>query len=67
MAPNEFHEVSDVEADEAIKFCEKAIPHNELLGRVLRNIYKRLQILEKENASFKEELEKLKPKRKARE
>jgi hypothetical protein len=64
---SQFHAVTDAEADEAIRFCEKAIPHNELIGRTLRNIYARLQRLEKENASFKDELEQLRAKRKARE
>ena len=63
MASNEFHEVTNAEADEAIEFCKKAIPHNELIGRALRNIYGRLQVLERENAALKEELQLLKQKR----
>ena len=55
MAENEFHEISDVEADQAMETCKKAIPNNELIGRVLRNMYKRLQVLEKENASVAKE------------
>jgi hypothetical protein len=62
----QFHTVTNAEADEAVAFCEKAIPHNELIGRVLRNFYGRLQLLENENVSLKEELAQLKQKWKAR-
>jgi hypothetical protein len=44
----EFHEVSNQEADEIIKICKHAVPHNEAIGRVLRNIYSRLKTAEKE-------------------
>lgn len=68
LASNELHGVSDAETDEAIEFCKKMIPHNELIGRVLRNMYARLQVLEKECASLKDELQQLKLKKgKARE
>ena len=40
------HEVDDTEADAVIEFASKAIPHNEMLGRVIRNMYKRIQQLE---------------------
>jgi hypothetical protein len=42
------HEVDDNEADVVIEFCSRAIPHNEMLGRVVRNMYKRIQQLETE-------------------
>jgi len=54
----EFHEVSDKEADAIVEACKHAIPHNEWLGRVIRNMYGRLQSLEKEVADLKK-----KPKR----
>jgi hypothetical protein len=58
----EFHEVSDAEADACIESCRHAIPINELIGRVLRNMYARLQTLERENKSLKDELSQLKAK-----
>jgi hypothetical protein len=63
LTENEFHEVTNAEADEAIEFCKTAIPHNELIGRTLRNIYSRIQTLEKENACLKETLQLLSQKR----
>ena len=30
------------------EYCKHAIPHNEMLGRLIRNMYGRLQALEKE-------------------
>jgi hypothetical protein len=41
-----FHDVGDEEADEAIESMQHSIPHNEAIGRVLRNVYGRLQKLE---------------------
>jgi len=49
----EFHVVSDAEADEIIEGMKHVIPHNEWLGRLLRNMYLRLQALEKEVADLK--------------
>jgi hypothetical protein len=63
LTENEFHEVTNTEADQAIEFCKSAIPHNELIGRILRNIYSRIQALEKENACLKEALQLLSQKR----
>lgn len=54
----EFHEVGNAEADAVIEACKHGIPHNEAIGRVLRNIYGRLQAAEKEIAELKK-----KPKR----
>jgi hypothetical protein len=45
-AEGKLHEVDDVEADAVIDFAGRAIPHNEMLGRVVRNMYKRIQQLE---------------------
>ncbi len=45
-AEGKLHEVDDVEADAVIEFASRAIPHNEMLGRVIRNMYKRIQELE---------------------
>ncbi len=49
----EFHEVCDAEADDIVEVCKHAIPHNEWLGRLVRNMYGRLQILEKEVSELK--------------
>ena len=45
-AVGRLHEVDDAEADEVIEFASRAIPHNEMLGRVVRNMYKRIVQLE---------------------
>jgi hypothetical protein len=45
-AEGKLHEVDDVEADAVIEFASRAIPHNEMLGRVVRNMYKRIEQLE---------------------
>lgn len=45
-AEGKLHEVDDAEADAVIEFASRAIPHNEMLGRVVRNMYKRIQVLE---------------------
>ena len=45
-ATGKLHEVDDAEADAVIEFANRAIPHNEMLGRVIRNMYKRIQQLE---------------------
>ncbi|MCL5949515.1 MAG: hypothetical protein M1490_03450 [Candidatus Bathyarchaeota archaeon] len=45
-AEGKLHEVDDAEADAVIEFVSRAIPHNEMLGRVIRNMYKRIQHLE---------------------
>lgn len=52
----EFHKVDNAEADAVIEVCKHAIPHNEAIGRVLRNIYGRLQVAEKEIAELKKKL-----------
>ena len=44
----ELHTVDDAEADAVFEYCKHAIPHNEMLGRLIRNMYGRLQALEKE-------------------
>jgi hypothetical protein len=49
----EFHEVDNAETDAAIEACKHMIPHNELIGRVLRNMYRRLQVAEMELAEAK--------------
>ena len=41
-----FHEVGDEEADKVIESMQHSIPHNEAIGRILRNMYSRLQKLE---------------------
>jgi len=49
----EFHDVGDAEADAIVEACKHAIPHNEWLGRLVRNMYGRIQSLEKEVADLK--------------
>jgi hypothetical protein len=52
-AKGEFHVVGDAEADEIVEALKHAIPHNEWLGRVVRNMYGRIQSLEREVAELK--------------
>ena len=52
-AKSEFHVVGDAEADEIVEALKHAIPHNEWIGRLLRNMYPRLQTLEKEVVELK--------------
>jgi hypothetical protein len=59
----EFHAVDNAEADAAIEAIKHAIPINELIGRVLRNIYPRLQAAEQKAADLETEVKKLKTKR----
>ena len=47
-ADGEFHAVDDAEADAVIEASSHAIMHNEALGRVIRNMYRRIQVLEKQ-------------------
>ncbi len=49
----EFHEVGDKEADDIVEACKHAIPHNEWLGRLVRNMYGHIQKLEHEVAELK--------------
>jgi hypothetical protein len=49
----EFHEVDNVEADAVIEACGHVIPHNEAVGRLVRNMYGRIQKLEQEVADLK--------------
>ncbi len=53
-AMEKLHEVNDTEADSVIEYASTAIPHNEMLGRVIRNMYKRIQQLEAEVKNLKE-------------
>lgn len=51
-AQGEFHAVDNAEADAVIEVCKHALLHNEAIGRVLRNMYGRIQALEKEVAEL---------------
>lgn len=53
QGPDELHVVDNAEADAVFEYCKRAIPHNEMLGRIVRNMYLRLQALEKEVAAQK--------------
>lgn len=48
-----FHVVDNAEANAVIAACEHAILHNEAICRVLRNMYRRLQVAEAELAELK--------------
>ena len=50
---NELHSVDNGEANEVFEYCKHAIPHNEMLSRIVRNMYGRLQVLEKEIGELK--------------
>jgi hypothetical protein len=52
-AEGKFHAVDDAEADAVIEASSHAILHNEALGRVIRNMYGRIQSLEAEVADLK--------------
>ena len=49
----ELHTVDDAEADAVFEYCKHAIPHNEMISRLIRNMYRRLQVLEIEVAALK--------------
>jgi uncharacterized small protein (DUF1192 family) len=52
-AEGKLHVVDDAEADAVIEYASRAIPHNEMLSRVVRNMYRRIQVLEAEVAALK--------------
>jgi hypothetical protein len=52
-AEGKFHVVDDAEADAVIEASTHMILHSEAIGRVLRNMYGRIQSLEKEVADLK--------------
>ena len=45
---NELHEVGNAEAEDVYNYAKHAIPHNEMLSRLIRNHHLRIQALEKE-------------------
>jgi hypothetical protein len=53
----ELHTVDNAEADAVFEYCKHAIPHNEMLGRLIRNMYGRLQVLEKEVVALKKAIQ----------
>jgi hypothetical protein len=59
-AQGNLHEVDNAEADQAYEDIKHMIPHNVMIGNLLRNIYPRLLALEKENKSLKKEVAALK-------
>ena len=64
-AEGKFHVVDDAEADAVIEASSHMILHSEAIGRVLRNIYGRLQTVEKTLADLEasKKLKAVKPKR----
>ena len=59
-AQGNLHEVDDAEADQTYEDIKHMIPNNVMIRNLLRNIYPRMQALEKENKSLKKELAALK-------
>jgi len=57
----ELHTVDDAEADAVFEYCKHAIPHNEMISRLIRNMYRRLQVLEIEVAALKKAKERCSP------
>jgi hypothetical protein len=57
-AEGKFHIVDNQEANAIYEASTHQIMHNEALGRIIRNMYGRIQILEKENASQQTKTEK---------
>jgi hypothetical protein len=47
-AQGKLHDVDDAEADEVVEASSHGLLHNEALGRVIRNMYLRIQFLEAE-------------------
>ncbi len=56
QGPCDLHVVDDAEADKLNDFMKRAIPHNEMLNRHARNMYGRIQVLEKEIVNLKAEI-----------
>jgi hypothetical protein len=52
-AEGKFHAVDDAEANAVIADSSHMILHNEMIGRLLRNMYSRIQDLEVEVAGLK--------------
>jgi hypothetical protein len=61
QGPDDLHIVDNTEADAVIAFAQRAIPHNEMIGRVIRNMYARIQALEKEVADLKKKAKRSSP------
>jgi hypothetical protein len=59
-AQGNLHEVDFAEADQTYEDIKHMIPNNVMIGNLLRNMYPRLQALEKENKSIKKDLAALK-------
>ncbi|MCW4024921.1 MAG: hypothetical protein NWF01_07805 [Candidatus Bathyarchaeota archaeon] len=52
-ADGKMHEVDNAEADDVIEAASHQILPNEAIGRVIRNMYKRIQTLEAEVKDLK--------------
>ena len=50
---DELHPVDNSEAEEVYHYCKHAIPHSEMLSRLIRNHHLRIQALEKDVADLK--------------
>jgi hypothetical protein len=59
QGPCDLHVVDDAEADKLNDFMKRAIPHNEMLNRHARNMYGRIQVLEKDVLNLKAEIAEL--------
>lgn len=60
QGPDDLHIVDNAEADKLNDFMKRAIPHNEMLNRHARNMYGRIQVLEKDVADLKAEIVEIK-------
>ena len=61
-AQGNLHEVDNSEADQTFEDIKHMIPNNVMIGNLFRNMYPRLQALEKENTSQRKDLAELKAK-----
>ncbi len=59
QGPEDLHIVDNAEADKLNDFMKRAIPHNEMLNRHARNMYGRIQVLEKDIVNLKAEIAEL--------
>jgi hypothetical protein len=57
---DELHQVDNAEAEDIYTYAKHAIPHNEMLSRLIRNHHLRIQALEKELKNLQKAQDELK-------
>jgi hypothetical protein len=62
-AREELHQVGNVEAEDVHNYAKHAIPHNEMLSRLIRNHHLRIQALEENVSDLQKALAQLKDQR----